>query len=151
MTRQWMLVTLVLVGVPAGAGVCVQSSGHARTGQYVLPENAAKNPADLPYDFWDPIASAFADAVCTNDPGLFSEVHVFVYEDATVVDLVTLVAPAEFRPVASKLALAYGAAPLREGAPVLVEVRPLRLDGEGRPFLRAVVRGGKEITWLLRP
>lgn len=151
MTREWMLLTIVLAAAPAGAGWCVQSSGHARTGHYVLPENAAKNPADLPIDFWHPVASAFADAVCTNDPGLFSEVHAFVYEDATVVDLVTLVAPAEFRAVASKLALAYGAAPLREGGPVLVQVRPLRVDGEGRPFLQALVREGKTITWLVRP
>jgi hypothetical protein len=247
-----MLVTLVLVAAPAGAGVCVQSSGRVLAGEYVMPENAARNesrrdrasrhsaqreecdqrfsPYRLPsratemilrprlpepkcgllkkreqrdaclaeykaaeLEWWADLAAAqeadrkqeadaaealshcledvakaeqeeqytdpgleaaaarVADAACTNDPGLFSQVHVLVYEDATIVTLITLIGPAGFRPLASKLALAYGAVPLRQGAPVLVEVRPLRLDGWGRPLLRAVVRGGKEITWLLRP
>ncbi len=124
-------------------------TGAAALTHCLVDVNKATGPAPDPA--LEATAERVADAACTNDPGLFSEVHVLVYEDATVVDLVTLVAPAEFRSAATKLALAYGATPLREGAPVVVQVRPLRVDGEGRAFLRAVVRGGKAVTWLVRP
>lgn len=140
---------LILFSSPAMAGgLCVQADGKVLKGLYLLREDGITESAGSQLTEaerkLEAAAARIADAACTNDPGVFSAVHVIVFEDATQVDLETLRGPADFPPkVRRAVALAYGSISLRPETPVVVTIRPVRVDGDGEPFYTAVLRDGK--------